>query len=317
MSLTDRDGRIFDAHVQLWDDNRHSWKPRYLVDDLLADISLVSGLGRVLYVECGSHYREEGPEASRSLGETEWVAGLAASGAPIAAIVGMVDVTLGRQLEDVLEAHIAAAGGLLRGLRITPTVDPQTRYYARPRLGQAQLSTSNVRAALSLFAPRNLSLDFWAPSDQLEDVAAIARDFPDLTLIIDHLGAPMANESHVGRPQEVFSRWYQVMETLATYPNVALKIGGFGMAVSGLDWHLRQGTVTAQEVADYWKPHVSRCIDMFGIERCMLESNYGRDAESLAYQTIWEAYQLMIDGMSQEEWTQLHRDNALRVYRLT
>ena len=54
------------------------------------------------------------------------------------AIVGMVDVTLGRQLEDVLEAHIAAAGGLLRGFRITPTVDPQTRYYARPRLGQSQ-----------------------------------------------------------------------------------------------------------------------------------------------------------------------------------
>ena len=64
---------IVDAHHHLWDyDSPYG---RYDLPELLADTAGVDGVTETVFIDCGSNYRTEGPEALKPVGETEWVAG--------------------------------------------------------------------------------------------------------------------------------------------------------------------------------------------------------------------------------------------------
>ena len=90
-------------------------------------------------------YRASGPEELRSVGETEFVAGVAAMSASglygpthvAAGIVGFADLTLGDRVEPVLEAHLRASGGRFRGVRhsagwdASPVIGNSTKMKAR------------------------------------------------------------------------------------------------------------------------------------------------------------------------------------------
>ena len=64
---------IVDPHHHLWDRPGY----RYLFHDLLADIGSGHNIRATLFEECGAMYRVGGPEELRSLGETEFVTGVA------------------------------------------------------------------------------------------------------------------------------------------------------------------------------------------------------------------------------------------------
>ena len=112
---------IVDPHHHLWLRGGH----RYLLDELLADIDTGHNVVATVFLECHSMYRADGPPEMRSLGETEFVAGIAAMSESgnygntrvAAGIVGNVDLTLGDRAEPVLLAHIRAGGGRFRGVR--------------------------------------------------------------------------------------------------------------------------------------------------------------------------------------------------------
>ena len=112
---------IVDPHHHLWDRPGN----RYLLDEYLADVNSGHHIIATVFEECHAMYRASGPETLRSLGETEFVAGVAAmseSGSygptrVAAGIVGNVDLTLGDRAEPVLEAHIQMGGGRFRGVR--------------------------------------------------------------------------------------------------------------------------------------------------------------------------------------------------------
>src|SRR5262245_36890141 len=139
--------RIIDPHHHLWDRTpllasmrspASSWeelvrrKPRYLLDELLADVRSGHDVRATVYMECGSFYRASGPPELRPVGETEFANGVAAIGASCAygaaricaGIVANADLTLGDAVPRVLEAHAAAAGGRLRGVRQVGSHDP-------------------------------------------------------------------------------------------------------------------------------------------------------------------------------------------------
>ncbi|MFX5252980.1 hypothetical protein ABTD06_19730, partial [Acinetobacter baumannii] len=75
-------------------------------------------------MECGAFYRAGAEPAFKSVGEVEYVNGVAAQGAsglygdyrPCAGIIGHADLTLGDGARPVLEA-LAAASGRFRGIR--------------------------------------------------------------------------------------------------------------------------------------------------------------------------------------------------------
>jgi L-fuconolactonase len=106
---------IIDPHHHLWDQPRY----RYMVPELLADLGSGHKIVATMYEQAREMYRADGPEELKSLGETEFVNGVAAMGAAgkygptkfIAGIVGYVDLRLGARAKGVLERHIAVSDG--------------------------------------------------------------------------------------------------------------------------------------------------------------------------------------------------------------
>ena len=95
--------------------------PFYDLNSLWADTG-THNVEQTVYLQCWEGYREDGPEAYKVVGETEYVAKLAATAADspdraqIGAIIGTVEMRDGADVRPVLEAH-REASDLFRGIR--------------------------------------------------------------------------------------------------------------------------------------------------------------------------------------------------------
>jgi predicted TIM-barrel fold metal-dependent hydrolase len=66
-----------------------------------------------------------------------------------------------------------------------------------------------------------------------------------------------------------------------------------------------------------WAGPIRHCLDLFGPDRCMFESNFPVDKTTLSYATLWNAFDAMSCDLSASERDALFYDNATRVYRLS
>src|SRR6185312_11792180 len=105
------DRPIIDPHHHLWDRPGN----RYLLHDLVEDTSSGHNIRATVFLECREMYRADGPPETRSLGETTFVAGVAAMsesgkyGATrhCAGIIGNVDLrAVGGRARGILEQHV-------------------------------------------------------------------------------------------------------------------------------------------------------------------------------------------------------------------
>ncbi|MEL7156467.1 MAG: amidohydrolase family protein, partial [Actinomycetota bacterium] len=95
-----------------------------------------------------------------------------------------------------------------------------------------------------------------------------------------------------------------------------LKVGGIGMALFGLGWHKRPTAPSSTELAEAWGPVIEWCIEAFGPDRCMFESNFPVDRRSCSYTVLWNTFQRVAGGASAAERADLFHDTAARAYRL-
>jgi L-fuconolactonase len=65
------------------------------------------------------------------------------------------------------------------------------------------------------------------------------------------------------------------------------------------------------------RQYVEPCIEAFGVDRCMFESNFPPDKQSGGYTELWNAFKRISSGASATEKTALFSGTAARVYRLT
>src|ERR1700675_3744023 len=124
---------ICDPHHHFWD-FRTSRLPyqRYLLHELAADMHSGHNVRSTVFIEARAMYRADGPEEMGSVGEVEFVQGLAAAsasglygpGRAAAAIVGHANLNLGERVAPVLEALRAASPNRFRGIRHSVTWDP-------------------------------------------------------------------------------------------------------------------------------------------------------------------------------------------------
>jgi L-fuconolactonase len=301
---------ICDPHHHLW----NLPKSRYIVDDLRADLATVPSVTETVFVECSAWYRDSGPEHLRVVGETEWVATNA--GQIVRGIVGTADLRLGPLAEEALHAHVAAGRGRFSGIRQRATwdADPLIRPIA-PDPGEGLLLDPDFRRGFAVLQSLGLSFDAWVYFPQLGDVADLARAFPDATIILNHLGGPIVLGGYTDRA-EVIDRWRELMVDVAACPNVVLKVGGIGMPIYGMGWHKLTTPSSAEEIAAAWREPVRWCIEQFGVDRCMLESNFPVDRFSMSYATLWDSFDLMTNDLSPSDRTALFHDTAVRAYRL-
>jgi len=330
----DPDIPICDPHHHLWDypddlpENRVPTYARhvrhYLLKELLEDTGGGHNIEQTVFMECSSMYRKYGPQELRPVGETEFVQGIAAQSASgqygntavAAGIVGFADLTLGSGAAPVLESHIAASRERFRGIRYISTWDASKDIDSRvatPKL----LSDPKFREGFACLHRYNLSFDAWLYHPQLMDLVDLARAFPDTPIILNHIGGPLGVGPYAGKREEVFQDWKRGIAALSTCPNVAVKLGGLGLPRSGFGWHERPRPPNSAELAEAMAPYYRWCIDQFGVDRCMFESNFPVDKMSYSYTVIWNAFKRISKDFSPRDKAALFHDTAVRVYRLT
>jgi L-fuconolactonase len=312
---------ILDPHHHVWDDERG----RYLIHELAEDTGSGHNIVATVFIEAGSMYRADSPAAMQPVGEVEFVNGIAAMSASgrygktrlCAGIVGHADLTLGDQVQPVLEALIAAANGRLRGIRHGVTWDTgNAAKFGRRQIPQHQVLDPTFRRGLARLQPLGLSFESWQFHPQLPDLVDLLRAFPDANVILNHVGGLLGIPPHDGKRDEVFAIWQRHMRELVQFPNLSVKVGGLGMLYCGWDFHLRDVPPSSEELAAAWRPYVEACIEAFGPSRCMMESNFPVDKQSCGYGVLWNALKRITQGYSAAEKAALYHDTAARVYRL-
>jgi L-fuconolactonase len=301
--------------------HRHA---RYLLDEYLADIGTGHNIRATVFVQVHTMYRKSGPEKMRSVGEVEFangVAAMAASGAfgdtaVCAGIVGNVDLRLGDAAREVMEAQQQAGGMRYRGIRTTTTYDDDPtivgNFGSAPRL----VLDSQFRAAFRHLEPLGLSYDAYLLEYQLADLIDLARAFPLTQIIVNHVGGLFGLGRYSGRTAERFARWRDNLDSLARCPNVTVKLGGLGMPVCGFRASVAAVPADSRQLAGEWRPYIETCIELFGANRCMFESNFPVDAATTTYPVLWNAFKRIVSGASSEEKNALFSGTAKRVYRI-
>ena len=312
---------IIDPHHHLWDDDRGP----YLLPDILNDIGGGHNITATVFIECRTHYRACGPEGERPLGEVEFVNGISAMSASggygptrvAAAIVGHADLRLGEKVQDVLERQIALTGGRMRGIRWSIPYDASEVGQHVARFVAEGISRDTTwRAGFSCLAKLGLSFEGWCYHPQIPEITALARAFPDTTIILNHIGGFLGVGPYSGRGKEEFGKWKRSIVELATCPNVVVKLGGLGMLIFGFDLQLRDTPPSSELLATTWKPFIETCIESFGPQRGMFESNFPVDKQSCDYTACWNAFKRISAGASASEKAALFHDTAAQIYRI-
>ncbi|HEY4068812.1 MAG TPA: amidohydrolase family protein [Burkholderiaceae bacterium] len=313
--------RIVDPHHHLWE----RADARYLAHELYADVNSGHRIDATVFVQSRSMLRASGPAELAPLGEAEFANGQAAMGASgfygrtliCDGIVGAADLSLGDAVEPVLEAMARVCGGRLRGIR-NPVVwheHPDVRS-STAKLRPGVLTDPAFRRGAAALARFDLALDIWAYHTQLGDVYELARGLPDVLVVVDHFGGPIGTGPYANDRARLLAEWRPAMQRLASLPNVRVKLGGAGMPVMGFGFERAATPPSSLQVAEACRPYVEPCIEWFGVDRCMFESNFPVDKGGFSYPVLWNAFKRLAQPASAAEKAALFADTAIATYRL-
>jgi predicted TIM-barrel fold metal-dependent hydrolase len=226
------------------------------------------------------------------VGETRWLHDLAeAEGLP-SAIVGQAWFARD-DIHDVLAGH--ADFPLVRAVRQKPTAAPSPEQMQTGLPGS--MSDPIWRAGYGLLARYGLHYELQTRYWHLGEAAALARDFPDTTIVLNHAGVPE------DRSTSGLSVWRAGMVELAEQPNVKVKISGIGEA--GHAWSVARQRGVVRDI-----------IRIFGVGRCMFASNFPVDRLVGSFATIFNGFLEITDDLSDSDRRQLFHGNAAETYRL-
>ena len=312
---------IVDPHHHLWN---HP-KERFLVEELHVETGAGHNVVETVYVDCMSGYLTEGPEEMKPVGEVRFALDQArqseaAGGARIAAIVSLADLTLGNGVKAVLDAQIQAGEGLFKGIRHATSWDNS------PKIGNAHtnptegvMGTDAFRAGFAVLTGElGLTFDAWMYHPQLPDLVSLAKAFPEATIVLDHIGAPLGIGPYADRREEILAAWRPPMAELAKLENVVLKVGGIGMPLYGSGLHKAPKAPSSDDLMGYWGEQLRWCIDQFSPARCMFESNFPVDRRGCSYTVLWNTFKKVAaaGGYTATEKADLFAGCARRAYRI-
>ncbi|HMK64101.1 MAG TPA: amidohydrolase family protein [Acidimicrobiales bacterium] len=288
--MSDRPGRVVDAHVHIWDPARTDWYP-YLSHPPQGGAGDVSRMFRPFDV---GTYRAEAARwnvekfvnvaaatGSNSVDETIELDRKAASGdGPNAIVGGLPPTDTVAEAIDLLDRQMTA--GRFRGVRPMGPLD-------RP------LPPGEVLRALK---DRKLVFELMAHPDHLQSAAAELAAFDDLTVVVEHTGWPRSSSD------EERELWQTGMDALADLgDNVVCKLSGLAMPLQCID-------------VGAFAPWLEYALEIFGVERCMFASNFPVDAMFGTFDDLYGVFCGVTSGLDTESRERLFATNAERVYRL-
>ena len=318
---------IVDPEIPVVDSHHHLWNrshQRYLIEEFEADAASGHNLIGSIFAECHEGYLPDGPRELRPVGEARFFASEAARyrertggrGLQFGAFIGAADMTLGNEVDRVLDALDEASAGALRGIRgaVYWDEDLSLNLGLRPYSPKGLLLDDRFRAGVRRLAARGLIYDAWQYEPQLPELASLADAIPSATIVAGHCGGPLGVNAYAGPDR--FERWHKAIRELARRDNVLMKLSGLTAKRIGLDFSTMSARDDVHALAALWRPYVEACVSAFGPERCMFGSNFPVDAVVTDYRTLLNAYKLCLSGYSESEKRAMLSGNALRTYKL-
>ena len=279
--------------LELIDSHVHFWDPAYLRYDWLAGAPAISG------VYLPAQLPRHGPDwrlaglvfvqadcaAEQGQAEVEWVAALAAHDPAIQGIVAFAPLE-----------HGEAARPRVDWLGRQPLVKGVRRLLQAEAPGFA-VQPDFVRG-VALLADYGLSFDIGARSDQLGEALALARQCPDVTFVLDHIGNP---DIQAGRREP----WQADVAALAALPNVRCKVSGVITRADHQRWQPAE-----------LRPYLDFVLDTFGPERVLYGSDWPVLTLAAHYEQWVDVLQAAVSARPAAEQQKLFSENARAVYRL-
>jgi predicted TIM-barrel fold metal-dependent hydrolase len=292
----------------------------YLPDDYAVDGAAYAVDG-VVHVEAG--WAGRGPLAS--VAETVWVSELGLdglSGPRLLAIVARADLTAPDAARE-LDAHLAASP-LVRGVRQTGAAHPDRGIRDWAGAPGRYRSSAFLRGFEQL-ASRGLSFDALVYSWQLGDVTALASRFPEVPIVLCHLGTPAGLYGPVGRGTGrterdragILAAWREDLAVLAGHRHVYAKVSGLLEPILGHgESRPGRGRLTRDQIVERVAPVIDHAVATFTPARLMVASNFPMDKVTASLTDILGAYADVLDRHGEAARRAVFEDTARRFYRV-
>jgi len=290
--------RIVDSHFHIWDFSLRATYPKTDASFDWPDASLPVIHRNIQAPEAEEEMEKSGVEAAVFVQclnscpeEVAWVTSLAKKHKFIKGIVGGLDLT---QDQEKLRAQIRAHGDLLVGVRHILDVEAQD-----------WLLREDVAKGLSLLESEGKVFDCLVRPPTLKHVATIAKRFPNLKMVVDHIAKPLMSLGRAG-----LQGWSEDMAAAASFPNVFCKLSGL---VTEADPERQEKVWSAETFRSY----TDLCLSLFGPDRCMFGSDWpvckvARAEHSQVVDLLME----LVSDLSKEEKEKIFYSNAIKFYNL-
>ncbi|MCK0439350.1 amidohydrolase family protein [Gordonia alkaliphila] len=244
-------------------------------------------------------------------------------GAPSPALGGLIvpgdERVAGLGVRTVLDDEES----LIRGVRLRwgRHPDPLVRDWSTE---PDALGSPIFRKAFARLAERGLIFESLCYSHELAQLADLASEFPETTIVVEHLGLPVGVFGPIGSSTgataaaraDILSLWRERMAMLAARPNVLVKISGIASQLLGYGDE-KAGNIGGQRIlADMIGPLVLHVVDRFGPERVIFGSNAPLDSHNATIGVTVGALLDVLGPRGDYLLAHLFAENAQRVYRI-
>lgn len=350
------DFAIIDAHIHQWDPyhtphaaalavkllGKHPYlldkairlaKPKDLIDTLGHTQHITSPYLPQHYQHDIGHYAVEqivhveaswkNQKGKAVVDETQFIESLAFADhqLKLGAIVASADPR-DRNFKKILKLHHKASPRF-RGIRKMAAVHEDSAIHAWANEPHLYTQKNFLRGFESL-AQYNLSFDAWVYSTQLKDVIALAKQFPETSIVLDHLGTPAGLFGKVGKQtgltqtarDNILFRWKEDIAELAQYPNVYTKMSGLFMPVLGHSFYLKHQLASSEQIFELVHPMITHALHCFSPYRVMFGSNFPMDRVNAALVNIIDAFSDAVASYDPDALAQVFHHTAKQFYRL-
>lgn len=274
---------IIDSHQHFWQRSQpfdYSWQDAeklapirrdFLPSDLEPLIREV-GVDRTIVVQ-----------TQHDVAENRWSLCLAERADFIVGVVGWVDLA-SEQCEEQLLEFIDHPKFV--GIRHVTQSEPDDEFIVRPE----------VIRGLKVLETHGVPFDLLFNVKHLRYAARLARELPELPMVLDHLAKPRIKDG-------VTNDWIDHFHAAAQFPNVYCKLSGM---ITEADWQ-------NWKPADL-KPYVEAALESFGPKRCMFGSDWPVCELAGTYQQVHAALVECLGPLSDSETNAIFGETASAFY---
>jgi L-fuconolactonase len=225
-------------------------------------------------------------QADDTVADTDLMLGVADRNSWVLGVVGWIPLDKPAEAEPELKRFLRNPA--LRGIRHLIHDDPRDDFLELPA----------VRDSLRMLADHGLSFDIPdAFPRHLARTVQLARELPELTIVLDHLGKPPLADA------AAMDLWRQDFRALAESPNTVAKVSG--LYVPGIPY-------TAEALRPLW----DEAMEAFGPKRLMIGGDWPVSTLGAPYGHTLEVLLELADELTSAERQEFLEATAVRTYGL-